>query len=210
MVEFPFVPHSAARGAARGAVAQAAGEVLSSYKPKTAVGEFVQQALTPTVREQKSQLEVLIGPELVLVDVEASTPEALFAQLANPLEAAGCIQEGWLDAIVAREQAFPTGLDFGHVAVAIPHTDCEFVARPYVCVVRPARPIEFAQMGQSDENISAELVFNLGITQKESQVGVLQEVIGLCMDAAAAQELLAASGADELYQVLVSRVAHLG
>lgn len=178
------------------------GEALGQYKPKTLVGSKLQQAIVS--QGPKSQLGALLDRELVFVDVEAQSPEELFRQLEAPLFEAGCICEGWLDAIVAREKDFPTGLDFGHVSVAIPHTDTKFVVRPYVCVVRPKEPVAFCTMGQKDVPIAAELVFNLGITQKESQVGILQELIGVCMEAQLVEQLRGARGADELTQALAA------
>jgi len=90
--------------------------------------------------------EALFTPELVFFDWGCATPGEVFAQLESELAPRGYIADGWLDAVRAREDAYPTGLAMPAANIAIPHTDPGFVAKPYIAVVKPAVPVTFNAM----------------------------------------------------------------
>ena len=73
--------------------------------------------------------------DIVIVDIEASTKEEATRLLAERLLAAGRITEieGYLAAVAAREEHFPTGIEGG---IAIPHGKLKGVTSPVlVCSV---------------------------------------------------------------------------
>ncbi len=82
--------------------------------------------------------EMLFSPELVFFDWECATPGEVFARLEGELAPRGYIASGWLDAVRAREDAYPTGLAMPAANIAIPHTDPGFVAKPYIAVALQA------------------------------------------------------------------------
>jgi len=57
--------------------------------------------------------EALFTPELVFFDWECATPDEVFARLEGELAPRGYIADGWLDAVLTREDAYPTGLAGG-------------------------------------------------------------------------------------------------
>ena len=90
--------------------------------------------------------EALFTPELVFFDWGCATPDEVFARLEGKLAPRGYIADGWLDAVLTREDAYPTGLAMPAANIAIPHTDPGFVAKPYIAVVKPAAPVTFNAM----------------------------------------------------------------
>lgn len=89
-----------------------------------------------------SDLSDLLLPELVVVDLPATTRKALFAQLGALTEGAlGLPAREVADALTAREKAGSTGFGGG---VAIPHARIEGLERIVTIVARLARPIDFA------------------------------------------------------------------
>ena len=117
--------------------------------------------------------EMLFSPELVFFDWECATPDEVFARLEGELAPRGYIASGWLDAVRAREDAYPTGLAMPAANIAIPHTDPGFVAKPYIAVVKPAATVTFSAMAEPG-----------------SQVEALQALMNIFMDADAAADVL--------------------
>ena len=70
-------------------------------------------------------------PRLIVADVTATTQDDLFyTQVNERLIADNMVKSTFLDAVSAREEKFPSGLDFGYVSIAIPHIDPEHVISP--------------------------------------------------------------------------------
>ena len=65
----------------------------------------------------------LFTPELVFFDFEAKDRFEFFNKMSEILVEKGYVKDTWLDAILTREKNYPTGLQFEHIAVALPHVD---------------------------------------------------------------------------------------
>ena len=109
--------------------------------------------------------EALFTPELVFFDWECATPDEVFARLEGELAPRGYIADGWLDAVLTREDAYPTGLAMPAANIAIPHTDPGFVTKPYIAVVKPTAPVTFNAMAGMGAPVPAQIVINLGIAE---------------------------------------------
>ena len=129
--------------------------------------------------------EALFTPELVFFDWECATPGEVFARLEGELAPRGYISSGWLDAVRAREDVYPTGLAMPAANIAIPHTDPGFVAKPYIAVVKPAAPVVFSAMAGMGAPVPAQIIINLGIAEP-----ALQSLMNIFLDAAAAADVL--------------------
>lgn len=149
----------------------------------------------------------LFKPELVFFDFEASDEWDLFAKMGERLQRMGYVKEGWLDAIEERERNFPTGLQFETVGVAIPHVDPENIVKPYIAVIKPRQPIDFAPMAEMvDHPVKAELVMNLGLlAHAEDQVAVLQAMMGIFMDEGATKEIMAQDTPEGIIEAIARR-----
>lgn len=149
----------------------------------------------------------LLKPELTFVNFEATDRFDLFSQLERMLIGQGYIKESWHDAILAREEAYPTGLDCGTIQVAIPHVDPEHIVTPYIAVMKLAHPVEFEGMGGMPA-VQAQLVVNLGLLgHEDAQVKVLQALMQLFLDARATKEIMSQSTPDDLLKALVKHIS---
>lgn len=143
----------------------------------------------------------LFSKELSFYGWRAKDPKDLFEQLKLPLEQGNHITPGWLDAVYLREKTYPTGLSLpGILDFAIPHTDPQFIQKPYVALIRLAEPVRFEAMAGAGDDVAAELVINLGVKRDGGQVAMLQKLMNLLSHKATVEELMAAKNASELYQ----------
>ena len=104
----------------------------------------------------------------------------------------GCnINDGWYDGISTREKNYPTGLHTEAAAIAIPHTDPQFIEKPYIAVIKPKTPIVFQPMAGMGDEVPAELIINLGVLRDGGQVAGLQNLMNIFMDKEKTADILA-------------------
>jgi Kef-type K+ transport system membrane component KefB/mannitol/fructose-specific phosphotransferase system IIA component (Ntr-type) len=103
------------------------------------------------------------------------------------------------DAVLERERVAPTGLGD---EVAIPHAAVEGLQRPLLALGRSARGIDF----DAPDGRPARLVFLLLIPPKayDEEVRILASIARATFDARGREELMAASGIEEVTRVLNS------
>ena len=149
----------------------------------------------------------LFRPELVFFDFEATDEWDFFAKMSDTLKEKGYVRDSWHDAICAREKSFPTGLQFEKIGVAIPHVDPENIVKPYIAIIKPKAPIDFAPMADMvDHPVHTELIINLGLlAHAEDQVAVLQAMMGIFMDEAATAKIMAQDTPDGIIDAIAKR-----
>lgn len=92
--------------------------------------------------------------------------------------------DAYTDALLAREEEYPTGLDVPptEFAVAIPHADPDHVDEAAVLVGLPVSPISFRRMDDPDEAIAVELVVLLLVTDTDGYATFLGNLTTLFQD----------------------------
>ncbi|WP_248921960.1 PTS sugar transporter subunit IIA [Olsenella intestinalis] len=149
----------------------------------------------------------LFRPELVFFDFEATDEWDFFAKMSDTLKEKGYVRDSWHDAICAREKSFPTGLQFEKIGVAIPHVDPENIVKPYIAIIKPKAPIDFAPMADMvDHPVHTELIINLGLlAHAEDQVAVLQAMMGIFMDEEATAEIMSQDTPEGIIDAIAKR-----
>ena len=149
----------------------------------------------------------LFRPELVFFDFEATDEWDFFKKMSDTLKEKGYVRDSWHDAICAREKSFPTGLQFEKIGIAIPHVDPENIVKPYIAIIKPKAPIDFAPMADMvDHPVHTELIINLGLlAHAEDQVAVLQAMMGIFMDEAATAEIMAQDTPEGIIDAIAKR-----
>lgn len=151
----------------------------------------------------------LFKSELVFFDFDATDRDDFFEKMNALLTEKGYVKDTWLNAIKTREKNYPTGLACEQVSVAIPHVDPEHIAKPYIAIVVPKKPITFQGMaGMPDVN--AGLIFNLGLLKHaEDQVAVLQALMNIFMNANAVAEIKAQTTQQGMVDTVTKWVAEV-
>ncbi|MBP2100509.1 PTS sugar transporter subunit IIA [Enterococcus rivorum] len=108
--------------------------------------------------------------------------QELLTKMSSVLISEGFVKESYQEAVIAREEEFPTGLPTKGISVAIPHTDSIHVKREGVLVGVLERPITFEVMASRQEYVEVEIVFMLAIKEPNNQVLMLQKLISLCQN----------------------------
>lgn len=143
--------------------------------------------------------------QLIHLEVEGATEEAIFEKVAAQLRDLGFVNEGYLRGITAREQKFPTGLITQHVNIALPHSDPEYVEKPFVYIARLKNEVKVKQMGDSQE-MGVKNLFFLGIKDPKGQVGLLQAFMELFMEEEFVTRFINAQDEADIYQLFTANI----
>lgn len=148
-----------------------------------------------------------IGAEQVFLDVSADDAEELLRSVGHELVDRGLAQSTFVEALVARERQFPTGVETGTIAAALPHTDPEHVVVESLAFVRPAAPVEFHAMGDPTKTVRAQAIFFMLIADGKHQVAWLQALVAVLTDDALMARLLDHASPSAIAALLNERLA---
>lgn len=124
----------------------------------------------------------LLDERLVVLDADVSSAEECIRLMAGLFEQYGYVQQGYGDAVAAREKEYPTGLPGKGINLAIPHTNNQLVNAPAVGVIIPRRPVEFAMMGMKEKKLSCEVVIPLVVQDTKRQLAMLKKMMKIIQD----------------------------
>lgn len=153
-------------------------------------------------------IKELFQPELIDLQVQANSEEELFAVIAERLLELGYVYSDYLTGITLREQNFSTGLITQHLNIALPHSDTEYVKKPFIYIVRLKQPVIVRQMGDNQEMLVKDIFF-LGIKEPTKQVGLLQLLITLFQEEAFMEALQNVEESEAMYALFITKLAEM-
>ena len=125
---------------------------------------------------QPSQLPggMQLHEDCILIGVQAANRVEVLRQLSARLARLGCTKAGFLQALLAREAAYPTGVPTRTMAVAIPHADPEFVKKASLAVAVLEEGVDFGQMDDHERTLSVRLVFLIALPEAHGHIEFLR------------------------------------
>lgn len=143
-----------------------------------------------------------LNPELVFTDLRAADYKDVMKQVGGALTDAGYAKESYIDALIAREQEYPTGLDVNGQGVAIPHTPVEHVKKDGVAIAVLKEPVGFIQMGTDDEPVQVRIIFMLAVANPSEHLDQLQRILAILQDTAVLTKLLDAKSGEDIIEIV--------
>jgi PTS system galactitol-specific IIA component len=135
--------------------------------------------------------------ELSVLRLSAHSDTEVLTALAARAEMAGWVEPTFLNALLTREQNYPTGLPTA-IAVAIPHADIEHVTRAGLGIALLEKPVPFGEMGGSGTTLPVKVVVLILMTDPHSQLTMLTKLIELFQTEGWFDALILASDEAEL------------
>lgn len=120
----------------------------------------------------------MFSEDLIYINESYSSQDDLFNQISKDFLEKGYVYDSYQQALKQREIKYPTGLQTEVCGIAIPHTEAEHIKKQAIAVVKLKEPVPFKEM-VGDANVSVKLLFFLLVKEKESQVQVLSNLMGL-------------------------------
>jgi PTS system galactitol-specific IIA component len=153
----------------------------------------------------KLSSNVVLYEDLILLHPEASTKEEVIASLSNQLLRFGHVKDTFYEAVLKREEHFPTGLPTSQYGVAIPHTDIEHINQTGIAVAILDQSIPFQVMGSSEQMVDVHLVFLLAISDPNNQILVLQNLMEVFQDDLLLEKLKKVTSRKEVVDLIQSK-----
>lgn len=144
--------------------------------------------------------------ENILVQAKADSSEEIIRRLGSLLFDHGLVKDTFVQAVLDREKAFPTGLQTNILGFAIPHTDTEHVNSPALAIATLRQPVVFQAMGDPETSVSVRVVMMLAISDPKAVVHVLRKVISILEDVEALTGLLGASNREEIRKIVHTHI----
>lgn len=142
--------------------------------------------------------------ELTFGDFEAIDSLDLIRKAYPILLEKSKVKPSFLDAILAREIEYPTGLPTVPFGVAIPHGNTEHVIEPCMMLIRPRHPVKFHEMGNDANVIYAHFIVLMCLKEEKSQIGTLSRLMELFMNSEFMNALLGCKDAAEIFELFYS------
>ena len=148
----------------------------------------------------------LLLPELVFAHVRVNTADEVLHFLANKLQVNGKVKNTFENAVMKREKIHPTGLPSGKIAVAIPHTDVQFVIEAAIDFGTLDHPIPVHNMAETQKILDVQIVVMLALKDPHSQVKMLQKLMTLFQNQKLLSDLQKLTDSQELYQIVSKHI----
>ncbi|PSL40998.1 PTS system IIA component (Gat family) [Planomicrobium soli] len=143
-----------------------------------------------------------LDKELVVIDLEVDSKEEALEVLGKQLLEIGVVKEGFVESILKREEAFPTGLPTAPFGVAIPHTDGDMVNESKIAFALLKEPVKFYMMGKNDELVAVKMIFMLALKTPEDQLEMLQKLVGMFQNPETVTKLAETKDVDALNKLI--------
>lgn len=121
----------------------------------------------------------LVEKNCILLDQDVHSFKEVIQLIGAEFEKAEIVKPSYVEAVVAREKVFPTGLAADGHNIAIPHTDPEHILRPGMGVVVTKEPIEVSMMGSPDIKLQSKIFFPLAMEHPKKQLDLLRQLMNV-------------------------------
>lgn len=142
-----------------------------------------------------------ITEELIFQNLDFETSDEALEFLASKLYEHDLVVENYIEAILAREEEYPTGLP-AKINVAIPHTDSKYVNETSVSVGILNNSVKFKSMENPDNELDVQIIIMLAIKDSSKQLDFLQNVISLIQDEKALEKIIASKEKNTIKNIL--------
>ena len=140
--------------------------------------------------------------DLIMVKLAADSREEVIRAVTGRMQEMGYVGPDYCDAVLKREESYPTGLPSEGVMTAVPHAFCEDVYRTGVGIASLVKPVLFRNTVDPEEELPVELVFVMAnVGGEESHLCDLQELMAVFSKRQLLLDLKAAAGEAEFAEI---------
>lgn len=152
------------------------------------------------------EIKTLFKKELILKS-KATTQEEVFKEVGQYLLEKNLITINFIDAIISREDNYPTGIDLSVVEenlanVAIPHTDMKYCKTEAIVFVKLEQSISFQNMIRPEECLDVWYLFFILNNEKPRNRNILSELMDFLTIADNMHQLNQLETTQEIYEFL--------
>lgn len=139
---------------------------------------------------------------IFLLDYEARDKNDVLNRMSDEFIQRKLVKESFKEAIIARENVFPTGMSVNGIGIAIPHTDIEQVYISQIGIARLKDEVIFNEMGNDENQVNIKLVFMLALQKPHEQITILQKLIFLFQNKEFISDICECKNTEEMLDIL--------
>ena len=114
-----------------------------------------------------------IDERAVICGLDAADSDEVLRTLAQRLIDLNYVKDDYADAVIEREDDYPTGLECDPVNAAIPHCTNNYSLVDALGVATLKHPVDFMEMGTSDQKIPVRIMLMPVVVNPAEQVPML-------------------------------------
>ena len=145
---------------------------------------------------------IAFNESLILKFDKPMTDREVLSAMTDYLCEKGIVKDTYKQAILEREQSFPTGLKTGGINVAIPHADICHVNEAAICVAVLKTPAPFRAMDEPDNDVPVSLVIMLALTEAHGHIEMLQRIVKLTQNQEDVKHIVEAGQPDIIHKII--------
>lgn len=145
---------------------------------------------------------IALNESLILKFDKPMTGGEVLSAMTDYLCEKGVVKDTYKQAILEREQSFPTGLKTGGINVAIPHADTCHVNEAAICVAVLKTPALFRAMDEPDSDVPVSLVIMLALTKAHGHIEMLQRIVRLIQNQDDVKHIVQAGQPGTIYKII--------
>lgn len=154
------------------------------------------------------KIEDLLFEDLISFDLEAKNYKEVIQKISKDAFQKGYVTKNFSEAVIRREELYPTALPTEVLKVAIPHPmERDSVLKSAIIVTKLKKPVDFVLMGSDDELVPVNIVFTLAINGSEHQLTILQKLVSLFSVPESMKRIDQATTSKEMMDTLKSLLA---
>lgn len=116
------------------------------------------------------------------------------------------VKESFEEAVLCREERYPTGLSIGKYNIAIPHTEPQHVNTPCIGIATLDDPVSFRRMDACDQDVHVDVVLLLALNQGHTHMEILSKIIRMCQDESFIDSLRLAVNEEKIVEIVIERL----
>ena len=145
---------------------------------------------------------IAFNESLILEFDKPMTDREVLSAMTDYLCEKGIVKDTYKQAILEREQSFPTGLKTGGINVAIPHADICHVNEAAICVAVLKTPAPFRAMDEPDNDVPVSLGIMLALTEAHGHIEMLQRIVKLIQNQEDVKHIVEAGQPDTIHKII--------
>ncbi|MBZ4663593.1 MAG: putative IIA-like nitrogen-regulatory protein PtsN [Caloramator sp.] len=125
---------------------------------------------------------LIIDKDLIFIDISFKDYKEALCYLSEELQKKGYVKESFKNAVLKREETFPTGLAFEGYGIAIPHADAEYVNKSTLAFAVLKDEIKFRRMEDEKESVNVKIICMIVLKEKQNQAIFLSKLLDTFSD----------------------------
>ncbi|MGC8721954.1 MAG: BglG family transcription antiterminator [Caldisericaceae bacterium] len=145
--------------------------------------------------------EGMFDERLIFPQISVNSSREVISILADALVKAGFAKDGLVEAVLARESKFPTGIN-ADIPIAIPHAGPEFTVKKGFALATLKSPVSFKEMRNPENSLDVDIIIMPVLTGAEEDSKDLYGLLEKIRVKKIASELLEFSSSQEIEKAL--------